>query len=398
MHFTLKPLSIDALSAHFQHVLQQEQIAFESSAIDLIAKAAHGSVRDGLSILEQAMAYCHNNITTAKISELLGVADRDSIQQLFTAVITHEAETVFTLIRSMAENGVDFNEALSAFIELLHQQSLQHILQKNTDKLSAERLQLYYQIALLGRRDLPLAPDLQMGFEMIFIRMLAFQPWQEDTGENSSKKKILTTPIRHDAAIPAVNAPIKQSSSLRTPVSSTMNETTNISVQDPLSTATTPHIHTHSDLPLSAAANVSAKTQTLDWPQIYCQLNLTGLCALLASHSVLLTQEEDHWQFALDPSQAALYSKEQETILADALSHHFAKPIRVSMQITSANTTTPAKLAQQQQQAAQLAAEKNLTENAHFRQILEQFHGTIVRDSIQHLETEQTSNEVKNEQ
>lgn len=195
LHFTLKPLSNEALSQHFKVILQKEAIAFEEKALSLIAKAAQGSVRDGLSLLERCIAFCAGNITEAKVSELFGLVDNESVQRLLDAVVQNDAIAGLTLIRAMAEKGADFSVVLESFIELLHQLALQQVLQKNHSvQLSAERLQLYYQIALIGRRDLSLAPDPQMGFEMLFIRLLAFQPWDQDDISTPVKKK-LSTPM-----------------------------------------------------------------------------------------------------------------------------------------------------------------------------------------------------------
>ncbi|MCD6045018.1 MAG: polymerase subunit gamma/tau [Gammaproteobacteria bacterium] len=195
LHFTLKPLTNDVLSEHFNHILQREHIRFDPNALTLIAKAACGSVRDGLSLLERCIAFCGSDITVAKISELLGLADSHTVQQLLDTLIKNDAVSGLTLIRALAEKGADFSGVLEAFIELLHQLALQQVLQKdNPTLLSAERIQLYYQIALIGRRDLPLAPDPQMGFEMLYIRLLSFQPWHEENEVLPVVKKKLSIP------------------------------------------------------------------------------------------------------------------------------------------------------------------------------------------------------------
>lgn len=196
LHFTLKSLTKEALSQHFSRILQQEAIPFEAPALDLIAQSARGSVRDGLSILERCIAFCGDTISAAKVSDLLGLADNLSIQQLLDALLADDAPQVFSLIRQLAAKGVDFNETLEAFMRLLHQASLQYVLEKKTAAMgAAERIQLYYQIALIGRRDLAFAPDPQMGFEMVFIRLLAFQPWQNDAAEAAILKKKQSQPV-----------------------------------------------------------------------------------------------------------------------------------------------------------------------------------------------------------
>ncbi len=195
LHFTLKPLTNDALSQHFNHILQQENINVDPNALTLIAKSARGSVRDGLSLLERCIAFCGGDITEAKISGLLGLADSHSVQKLLDSLLQNDAVSGLTLIRALAEKGADFTVVLEAFIELLHQLALQQVLQKEcTVAITSERIQLYYQIALIGRRDLALAPDQQMGFEMTYLRLLAFQPWDDDGDTAPPVKKKLSNP------------------------------------------------------------------------------------------------------------------------------------------------------------------------------------------------------------
>ncbi len=196
LHFTLKPLSNDALTAHFSHILQQENILFEPNALALIARAARGSVRDGLSLLERCIAFCSGDVTVAKVSELLGLADSHSIQLLLDSLLQNDAASGLTVIRQLAEKGVDFSEVLEGFMEVLHQLALQQALEKNNyAAMSAERIQLYYQIALMGRGDLALAPDQQMGFEMLYIRLLTFQPWHDNSDISPTVKKKLLNPV-----------------------------------------------------------------------------------------------------------------------------------------------------------------------------------------------------------
>ena len=132
----------------------------------------------------------------------------------------------------------------------------------------------------------------------------------------------------------------------------------------------------------------------IDWTVLYPKLNLSGLCALLASHCALLHYQDDHWHFALDPEHSALYEKSQENLLATALSDYLNKTVRVSIEIATTSLATPEKNRLGKAQNDLEMAKKALQENPYFRQILEQFHATIVPGSIMSLEHENSTNEV----
>ncbi len=339
LQFNLKPLSEQSLIQHFSRILEKENISFEPTAVALIAQSAQGSVRDGLSLLEPCIAFCGSKLTAVQVSELLGLADHTSVQSLLDALFAEDAIQVFALIRQLAEKGADFNEVLSAFIRALHQIAMDQVLKKESpSKEIAERIQLFYQIALLGQRDLPLAPNPQMGFEMIFIRLLAFQPWSSESTANPDLKK--------------------NSENLETVESS---EASSINTVEP---------------------------ESIEWNTLYPKLNLSGLCALLASHCALLKQEENCWYFVLNQEHSALYDKNQEKVLAQALSAYFNIAISVSIEIGSAELHTPEKIRQQKAEEALATVRQSLEENPRFRQILEQFHGIIVPDSMVSLEHE----------
>lgn len=127
-------------------------------------------------------------------------------------------------------------------------------------------------------------------------------------------------------------------------------------------------------------------TAAVHWDELYPTLNLSGLCALLANHCALLTTLDNHWHFALNQEHSALYDKQQESLLAAALSQHFGTAIQVSIRIVTEVLATPEKAQQLQASVALAAAHESLQQNPHFRQILEQFHATIVPDSITSLE------------
>ncbi len=190
LQFSLKRLSPEQISGHLAHILAQENIEHQEAALRLLAKAADGSMRDALSLLDQAIAYGAGRLTTDDVSAMLGTIDRGTVVELLNALAAQDAQALLSHTAHIAENNPDFAQVLAEFAALLQKMALVQIVPDTAESfpeeadslkalartLSPEDVQLYYQIALLGRRDLPLAPDSRGGFEMVMLRMLAFRP------------------------------------------------------------------------------------------------------------------------------------------------------------------------------------------------------------------------------
>ena len=193
LQFHLKNLSVNNICSYLQHILQKEDILFEEQAILQIAQAANGSMRDALSILDQAIAFNAGKITTADTQTMLGTIEQNHIEDLLQALAEQNAKKLLDITNKLTEISADFNHALEKLISLFHQIAVIQLVPeiydeqqtelttiKNLSQLfSKEDVQLYYQIALTGRRDLPLASDSRSGFEMTLLRMIAFRPAQE---------------------------------------------------------------------------------------------------------------------------------------------------------------------------------------------------------------------------
>ncbi len=344
LQFHLKPVSVEHLLPYLAEILRTEKIDFTEEALRLIAESAAGSIRDALSLLDQCIAFCEGHIEQDKVAALLGRATDSALQALFKALAQKDAQSIFKLIRELADKNLDFSRILEDFMALLHRLALRQLLEPEASyPISAECLQLYYQIALIGRRDLPLAPDLHMGFEMIFIRLLAFSPVQ-------AQKKTLPA-VKSEQESPFVKKKDNASSE---------NETS---------------------------------IETYDWHQLVPQLNLSGLTLLLANHCTVLQIEDSHWTLGLDKTQAVLFNSEQEKYLSQALSTHLAQPIQVQLKITEESLETPSQRAEQQKTELKLKAEQELQENVTLKQILEQFHATIVPNSIKSYDRDRSNSD-----
>lgn len=190
LQFNLKNLSTQFIAGHLQALLSSESIDATEDALWSIATAAKGSMRDALSLTDQAIAFCSGDISQQSVSTMLGTIDQQKIHQLLSQLIEHNAEGLLNTIQQISEFSPDYTAILDAVLYGLHQLTLAQIAPKTLSdnpleqaflieqaaKISAEELQLFYQMGLLGKKDLPFAPDPQSGLEMALLRMLTFRP------------------------------------------------------------------------------------------------------------------------------------------------------------------------------------------------------------------------------
>lgn len=190
LQFNLMRLTQTQIQSHLSFILQQEQVAYDDSALSMIAKSADGSARDSLSILDQAIAYGGGEVRFDAVQAMLGLVDQQFTLKILSAVLNQSAEEIKSVIQELAQMGVDYEALNNQLIEVLHQVSLIQILGGLTDvavvdevvlnqaaqALSPEKVQTLYQVALLAQQDMRMAPDIRIGFEMALLRMLAFEP------------------------------------------------------------------------------------------------------------------------------------------------------------------------------------------------------------------------------
>ena len=220
---------------HLAQVLQQEQISFEVGALPIVAQCANGSMRDALSLLEQVIAFGGRNVTVLAAQQILGTAVRVQTIDLLRNIVVGDARRVIAIVRELAAHNADFSQVLKLLQSIIHQMAVvqvvpdslaavadsEQILELAT-QVAAVDLQLYYQTALLGVRDLPYAPDIVTGFEMVALRMLAFQPVNVDptTTSTTSSQPAITNAVATPAAAAtpaAVATPARSSKQLVVP-------------------------------------------------------------------------------------------------------------------------------------------------------------------------------------
>ncbi len=211
IQFNLKSVDLGRLSAQLEKILDAEEIKYQSSALMVLARSANGSVRDALSLLDQAIAFCNGEVGSEQVRAMLGMVDDQFTVQLLTQITRNQAGGVLETISQMAEHSVDYRSAVDELLTLIHNVSLfqvspQAVEWKGIDSadfgglaesVDAETLQLLYQIAIMSKRDFDFAPDPRSGFEMVLLRMLAFQPRPRGDTKDVSKMQPKTSPTEN---------------------------------------------------------------------------------------------------------------------------------------------------------------------------------------------------------
>ncbi len=190
LQFSLKNMTPERVVEHLTHVLTAENVPFEDDALWLLGRAADGSMRDAMSLTDQAIAFGEGKVLATDVRAMLGTLDHGQVYDVLHALIEGDAKALLEAVRHLAEQGPDWNGVLSEILNVLHRVAIAQALPEGVDNghgdrdrvlalaqsLPAEDVQFYYQMGLIGRRDLPLAPDPRGGFEMVLLRMLAFRP------------------------------------------------------------------------------------------------------------------------------------------------------------------------------------------------------------------------------
>ena len=369
LKFNLKRLLPMQITGQMRHILEAEGIAFEADALAELARSADGSLRDGLSLLDQAIAYGAGSVRASDVRAMLGTIERGRVFALLDAVHAGDGAGLMAEIDRLAEFSPDFAGVLDEVAAMLHRVQLKQLVSgysapDETDDagieplaatLAPEATQLYYQIAISGRRDLPLAPTPRAGFEMVMLRMLAFRPVvaAEPARQATPASSAGTNPVApRSAAAPAQPKP-----------SPTL-------AAEPVSAAP------------AAAAIIAPPSDLGDWPALIEAAGLKGPVGQLAQHASLIAIEGSVVRLALKPVHEHFSAPPLVAMMEQRLGALLGRAVKVRFEKTGGAADAPAELAERERSSRQLAAEAALAGDPGVQSLLREFGGRLVSDSI----------------
>lgn len=360
LQFNLKHLNPEQIRGQMEQILHKEEIAYEAGALRALARAAQGSMRDALSLLDQAIVHGGGRLSETEVGTMLGTVARKPLFDLLSALADHDASRLLQHTEELAEHTPNFSDALQHLLQILHHAAVAQwapeILKRDEDaeeiaelaeRFSGEDLQLFYQIALMGQRDLPYASDPQSGFEMILLRMLAFRP------DPAPRPAHAAVPTIEPAPAPA-----------RAPTPPSRPEQTMASV----------------------AGGQGEKAVPGDWADLIDAAGLVGMGRQLAQHCVLQELSDRTCHLALDPQHTQLRTPQVESALQSALSRHLGHPVKLIISSVAGLEDTPAIRQQKAREERQREAEVTIAHDENVKAIQEIFGAQIIPGSVRPLD------------
>ena len=424
LQFNLKNMTPAAIAAHLAVVLDAESISYEPPALALIGRSAGGSMRDALSLLDQAIAYGGGGVAEAAVGEMLGSVDQGWIDSLLDALGDADGAALVGVADAIAEAGSSFDRVLDELALRLHRVALvqagvrvddasQEACERHARLFAPEDVQVYYQIVIHGARDLPLAPDPHAGFSMTLLRLLAFRPAGDEsespargagggnvrpaseapgsalprssgtaTGSQALQALRAATTSRPGRGVSAVGAIANQSSE-----SSVVADRHRPAVQ----TDSTPVVSAPPREALEPAepAKVSLTTEAarpalgaldVDWPALARRLSATGLVGQFLQQSELLSADGEGFRVRVPIRPLA--EAGTVTRVRDLLSQHFGRPVRLQVEVGAVAGVTAARVVEQERGERLEAARESLESDPFVRSLISDLGGRILPDSV----------------
>ena len=356
LQFNLMHLTPEQIAEQLRNILAAEGIEADPGSVALLAGAANGSMRDALSLLDQAIAYNGGRLEEASVRAMLGSLDPADIDKLIAALIDNDAGVLFEHIDHIASYNPDYDGVLAGLLTRLHQAAVARVLSGTPDKkdpfihwllehTAPEDVQLFYQIALNGRRDLGITPDPRSGFEMTLVRMLAFRPADAPAG---------TRPGTRQTVSPADAA------------------------RSPAASATALSRKAEPDLPRTSATPLD----TGNWQMIIDEMALAGLVRELAGHCVLKEHSANRVHLVLSPVQEHLLKTSQKDRLQKAIRTRFGEHVKLEISVEDIQEETPAERREREEKQRQEETVTLFIQDPGVKMIVDNFDATMKLDSI----------------
>ncbi|GGP25175.1 DNA polymerase III subunit gamma/tau [Silvimonas amylolytica] len=449
LQFSLRQMTPQQVAGHLNNVLQAEQIRFEPASLSLLGHAANGSMRDALSLLDQAIAYGSGEVREEGVRAMLGAVDQGYLFDILRALVAHDGAAMMAAADSISARGLSYESALHELAHVLHQIALAQVVPgaladdlplradilAMAQALPAEETQLYYQIAIHGRRDLALAPDEYAGFSMTLMRMLAFAP----TTAADNLPVLNSTPGARPApalAPPAtasgvVEAPRTAMPSVAVPAPAAAPAPAPAVVTEPAPWEAAPVVAQEAIVPPAQAHNVSddmpepdeylepisepefesspqatfeaeaapqqppgtdetsadAKAISLasfngDWHGLVVDLRM-GAAGMLAAQAELVSWDNAHFKLRVSDSNRAVATRDFQDKLRELLGKHFGQPVQVTAELIEAAVEhTPAAIMQRAREKRQDEAEQAIQNDPFVQSMVQEFGAIVMPGTI----------------
>ncbi len=401
LQFNLKRLSVKMIADHLIDVLKREKIKGDSPAVQALARAADGSMRDALSLLDQAIAHGDGKVSDKEVSDMLGTIEQQHITNLLMALADNNGQTVLELVDQLAEQAPDFAGVLKDLLSMLHRIALAQVSPEAIDDslgdretvlslaeaVSPEDVQLFYQIGLIGSRDLALAPDPRSGLEMILLRMLGFRP-AISTAQPPRKVSQATTVTKSKATESKATKPKvaqQRAAGSRGGKQAGVKETA-ARIQPEQDKAQMQEAPKQQQLEPEQEASIVQSTlpegESDEWSQIICETGVRAAARELALHSILKSKDENTIKLVLDPTYEQICTTNAKKRLEEALQKYFGASVTLDISVEEPKTETPAARTKRIETEKHQQAVQSIQQDAVVQDLQKAFNAEVRPDLI----------------
>ena len=407
LRFNLRRLLPGQIGDYLKKIVESEGVETEPEALVSISRAADGSMRDGLSLLDQAIAFGAGKLTMSDVESMLGLVDHEHVATMIRALAEEDAQSLLDVVEELVSQSRDLETVLLNLAEVLHRVTLVQCVPEYRDpersdwdsiaglaeQLSAEDAQLFYQIAIKGRDELGLAPDPRTGLEMTLLRMLAFRPAPADSADSDSgpvkaakprvTKAVQAAPPESAAARPAVE-PFAEHPAEPELFSSPCSMPAKERPESKRAEAVSTDPNQSEDLICRAS---SSNPEDDEWVSLQGNLDISGQVRELARNVQLHSRSDDRWDFIIAPSLRHLGSANCVNRLSQAISEKMGHTVGVKLVDSEGqDIASAAALDEQKLRQGMSEAEKAINDDPTVKALKEQLGAHIVEDSIQPLQ------------
>ncbi len=361
LQFNLKCLLPEQINQQMRFILGEEGMVYDADALKLLARSADGSMRDGLSLLDQAIAFGDGEVRIETVTNMLGTVAQQPVDDILLALVDGDAAGVLQKIADISALTPDFSEVLQQILRVLHRVALAQVIPGFTDSqfesgiikqlaesLFVEDVQLFYQIALLGQRDLELAPDPRSGFEMVMLRMLAFKPG------NKSIEVDLPSVARNKPK-PVTTNKYQQLGSL--------GKVAEVQENQP---------------------GIKKNNRVVgEWAEIVVSMKVGGMTRELANNCVLDSMDDKACYLILTPGHSQLISSRAQEKLQQALQKYCGKPIKLHIKAEETSNVTPAQQITKKQEDKQQNAVDSINADEGVQALKDNFEARVMPGTIE---------------
>ncbi|MDT8320593.1 MAG: DNA polymerase III subunit gamma/tau [Xanthomonadales bacterium] len=387
LRFNLRRLLPDQISGYLRSLVDSEGIEAEQEALITVARAADGSMRDGLSLLDQAIAFGGGKLALSDVEQMLGLVEHAHVTDMIRALASDDAPSLLGVVEELVAQSRDLESVLLNLAEVLHRICLVQCVPGYRDPersdwdtieelaamLPAEDAQLFYQIATRGRAELGWAPDPRTGLEMALLRMLAFRPPSADTSADANPA---ATSGQNETSATANNTGTGRRAAAEARSGRAKPQATEHSAAPPSPPACKP-----------SEASRATTAAPADWVGLLNRLDISGQVRELARNVQLKARAEDQWEFVIASSLRHLGSENCIDRLSQAISDQVGRPVRVRLlEERATELQTAAALEEQQLRQSMSEAEKAINDDPTVKALKEQMGAQLVEDSIQPLQ------------